>query len=260
MGAAPETRAAPASPRAFSGAVAPPPPPVPSPATPPGPPPRTGCRRRPARGPPSTGPGPGRPPPPPGRRPGAAGPGPRPVPPRPRPGAGPSGGRAGPPRRPRSCGRRGPAAPSPPPGPGRRRSRGRTPPGAGPRPRRSPRPGRRGAGPGPPPAPAGFGTPPAGLLPAGRRRLRAVRASRTARPPSRAASAPRTAGTGAGRAAAVARDCWASVTRRSSCSRASAISRHTARATAVNGVRGGTSRSGRPRRAQASTRAAGTVS
>lgn len=82
----------------------------------------------------------------------------------------------------------------------------------------------------------------------------------TARPPSRTASWRSTAGTGSGRAAAAARPCWASVTRRNSRWRASAISRHTPRATVVNGVRGGISSSGSPWRSHASTRPAGTVS
>ncbi|WP_244203955.1 PucR family transcriptional regulator ligand-binding domain-containing protein, partial [Streptomyces tricolor] len=50
----------------------------------------------------------------------------------------------------------------------------------------------------------------------------------TARPPRRWASWRSTAGTGSGREAAAARLCWASVTRRSSASRACAISCHTA--------------------------------
>lgn len=84
--------------------------------------------------------------------------------------------------------------------------------------------------------------------------------STPAHPPTRVANCRSTAGTGSGRAAADARPCWASVTRRSSRWRACAISPHTARATAVNGVRGGTSTSGRPRRSHASASAAGTVS
>ncbi|CAM5310216.1 hypothetical protein SALBM135S_05510 [Streptomyces alboniger] len=83
---------------------------------------------------------------------------------------------------------------------------------------------------------------------------------RAARPPSLAASLRRTAGTGSGSAAAVARPCCACATRRSSAWRASAMSRHTARATPLNVVRGGTSTSGSPWRSQAATRAGGTVS
>ncbi len=82
----------------------------------------------------------------------------------------------------------------------------------------------------------------------------------TARPPRRRASCWRTEGTGSGRAAAVARLCWASVTRRSSAVRVCAISCHSARATAENVVRGGTSSSGSPCISHASTSAAGTVS
>lgn len=85
-------------------------------------------------------------------------------------------------------------------------------------------------------------------------------ASSTAWPPTRDASWVRTAGTGSGRAAAAARPCCACVTLRSSRWRASAISRHTARATAVKVVGGGTSSSGRPCRSHASTSSAGTVS
>ncbi len=82
----------------------------------------------------------------------------------------------------------------------------------------------------------------------------------SARPPRRRASCWRTAGTGSGRAAAVARLCCASVTRRSSAVRACAISCHSARATAENVVRGGTSSSGSPCISHASTSAPGTVS
>jgi hypothetical protein len=81
-----------------------------------------------------------------------------------------------------------------------------------------------------------------------------------AQPPSRAASRRSTEGTGSGREAAAARLCWASETRRSSASRACAISCHTARATAENVVRGGTSTSGSAYASQAATSARGTVS
>lgn len=82
----------------------------------------------------------------------------------------------------------------------------------------------------------------------------------TARPATRWASCRSTDGTGSGREAAAARLCWASVTRRSSASRAWAISCQTARATPENVVRGGTSTSGRACAAQAATSAGGTVS
>lgn len=84
--------------------------------------------------------------------------------------------------------------------------------------------------------------------------------SSTAYPSRRAARRVSTARTGSGPAAAVARPRWASAARRSPACRDSAISRHTARATALNGVADGTSISGSPQRSQAATRPRGTAS